>query len=388
MLKIVLSTNYYSNHFTGVDIIAGRLAEFLVLHHDVKIDWVSSDCFPPSKNRVSVSCFPVKSTNFIERKFFIHYPLWKSFPWRELLEIIRSADVVHLHDYAYFGNIVIFLIAKMNKKPVVISQHSRFVAYPSIFVCALLYSLNHTVGKFMLSAADQVIFISQAVQEHFSKFVRFRSLPVIIPNGVDGKVFFPADEAAKQRTREKLSLNPEQKMFFFAGRFIEKKGLLILRDLAARFKSVQWVFAGWGPLDPLQWKLPNVKVFKYLSAAEMAEFYQAADLFILPSRGEGLPLVIQEAMSCGTPVMTSTENASLAQGLQEVVLKETVEGEDAAEQWALQIEKILSTPQTVLNFKKKAYDFSVSHWTWKQCTESYAKIFTESISKEKVRNGR
>jgi len=73
--------------------------------------------------------------------------------------------------------------------------------------------------------------------------------------------------------------------------------------------EITWVFAGWGHLNPADWDLPNVVVFSDLAGSSLAALYQASELLVLPSKGEGFPLVIQEALACGLPVVCSAETA-------------------------------------------------------------------------------
>ena len=42
-----------------------------------------------------------------------------------------------------------------------------------------------------------------------------------------------------------------------------------------------------------------------LSQEELARWYRSSDLLVLPSHSEGTPLVVMEALSCGTPVLAA-----------------------------------------------------------------------------------
>jgi glycosyltransferase involved in cell wall biosynthesis len=90
---------------------------------------------------------------------------------------------------------------------------------------------------------------------------------------------------------------------------VEKKGLSVLRQAATLGSEIDWVLAGWGPLDPTQWGLANVFVRGGLDQASLAPLYRASDVFVLPSTGEGFPLVLQEALASGLPSVCGAQTA-------------------------------------------------------------------------------
>jgi glycosyltransferase involved in cell wall biosynthesis len=203
----------------------------------------------------------------------------------------------------------------------------------------------------------------------------------LIPNGVDTDSFYPASNEQRLQERIKRKLPADKPVFIFAGRFVEKKGLNILHILAAKNPDATWIFAGWGPIDPLSWKLANVVVYNNLTAAELRPLYQLSDLLVIPSKGEGFPLVVQEAMACGTPAMVGTETSTALSSATFLLYSEDVEGNDAAIKWDTRIKFFINNPSSLSEMRSKVAGFAAQNWSWARCADEYEKIFRELAGK-------
>jgi glycosyltransferase involved in cell wall biosynthesis len=372
-MNILLVTHYYSTHAGGIEIVAGILADRLSAQH--QINWVASDCDPiPGGLPESVSILPMRSINAIERRTGLPFPIWGLRSLIRLWREVKRADLVHLHDVAYPGNWAAFAFAKLQRTPVVVTQHVGFIPFTSPVLRFALHAMHITIGRLILGGADQVIFISPVVRDYYSRFVRFGRPPLVVSNGVDTNTFVPPVAGDRERARAALGLDAAGPTMLFVGRFVEKKGLQVLEGLARGMPDLTWLFAGWGPIDPEGWDLPNVRVFRDRRGGGLVPLYHAADLLVLPSVGEGLPLVVQEAMSCGTPALVG-EDTGEAVGAPDTVFAARVGGHLTTDIWEAKVRRILAELPRRPELSKRASEFARRRWSWTACARSYETLF-------------
>jgi phosphatidyl-myo-inositol dimannoside synthase len=374
-MRLTLVTHYYPAHRGGIEIVAGEIARRLAARHGIEVSWHASDCDPPP-GLPGVTCFPARGWNGIERHAGFPYPLWSFGALRRVARAARSAHAVHLHDCLYLPNLVAYAAARWAGRPVLVTQHVGMVPYRNPLLRLTLFFAYSLFARIVLGGATRVVFVSDTVRHYFAQFVSFRAAAQLVPNGVDTAAFHPADEARRTALRASAGVQPGGALLLFVGRFVEKKGLPLLRELAARMPEATWVFAGWGPLDPEGWRLPNVKVARGRSSAQLASLYQAADLLVLPSSGEGFPLVVQESMACGTPALIGTDTAAGLPAAAKVLLSEEVAGADAAARWERRVRALLGSKELAA-LRPAAADFAAKNWSWEQCAARYAELLGE-----------
>jgi glycosyltransferase involved in cell wall biosynthesis len=126
----------------------------------------------------------------------------------------------------------------------------------------------------------------------------------VVRNGVDTTVFRP--EGVRP------SLAGRAARVGSLGRLVHQKGFDVLVDavpLVRRERDVEVVVAGEGELrgalEQQASGLPVTFPGAISGSTAVAEFLRGLDLFVLPSRYEGLPNVVLEAMACGVPVVAT-----------------------------------------------------------------------------------
>jgi glycosyltransferase involved in cell wall biosynthesis len=131
----------------------------------------------------------------------------------------------------------------------------------------------------------------------------------LVPNAVDTERFRPASPAQRAQARAALGIANVGPVVLFASRLVPKKNLPALVGAMSR-GDAHLLVVGDGPergtLAALGARVTHLARIEH---ERMPEVFAAADLFVLPSVGEGLPLSLIEAMASGLPCVVSDDPA-------------------------------------------------------------------------------
>lgn len=135
-----------------------------------------------------------------------------------------------------------------------------------------------------------------------------------IPNFVSAEAFPKKSPQECQRLREKHGIAPDKFVILGVGQIQKRKGVDDFFQLAAQNPDVEFIWAGgfsFGKITDGYEKYKeiydnppaNLKFTGIIEREELADYYNLANLFLLPSYNELFPMSILEAFSCHTPVM-------------------------------------------------------------------------------------
>ena len=302
-MKLLAVSHFYEAHGGGIERVAARLCRELAwAGHEVAWAASDADALPDDIATVPLGC-----RDPAERLTGLPMPLPGPRAIVALDRAVRASEAVVIHDALYVTSILALLLAKTHRKPCVLIQHIAGIAFARRALRALMGCANLVVTRPMLACADHLVFISDSVRRDLVGEPARRTYELLF-NGVDATIFHPgAEEGAA--TRAAFGLPADGTLAVFVGRFVEKKGLAVLRALAARRPALHLALVGAGPIRPEHWGLPNVHVLGPQPQERVATLYRAADFLLLPSVGEGYPLVVQEAMASGVPVVCGEVSA-------------------------------------------------------------------------------
>jgi rhamnosyl/mannosyltransferase len=311
-MRIGVVTHYTPPHLGGVELIAETLcADYRARGFEVR--WLASRV-PPSAPRTEDYRVRVGAFNLLEERLGIPVPLWGPEGVRELRALVQWADIVHVHDCLYPGSALAVFLANRRQRPVLLTQHIGFVPYRSPVLMWIQSAAYLTLGRAVLRAATRVVLETASAEAIGRRLLGYRAERCErIPYGVDVERFRPPTAPERADARAGLGLSADRAIALFVGRFVEKKGVHVLPDVVRLCPDIDFLFVGDGPLaHVIPRDRPNVFVKPPVSSGAMTELYWAADALILTSRGEGLPLVVQEAMSCGLPAIVSQDEPYVA----------------------------------------------------------------------------
>jgi len=380
-----MATHYFGSHRGGIETVAEKLfIELAALEQEVV--WIASDATAPPEPVERSRGLGIPAFNLVEKKLGVPFPVPTLRGVQRIHNEIRNTDLVIFHDCLYLISILTFLFAWIYAVPVIIVQHVGAGAYTHSMLSGLMRLGNAFVTRPMLKHADQVVFISETTKAHFKR-VCFRKTPAVIFNGVDTSVFRQLRFGdRKADLRRAFALPPERPVILFVGRFVEWKGLPVLKHMVEMEQDYSWAFAGWGPIDPAQWNASNVYVFSKLYGELLAELYRASDVFVLPSLREGFPVVIQEALATGLPVVCGSETVTADPALKQFVYGVELIPENnraSAVAFNAMLRDVIRWETATVRLSEERRRFASSRYCWQQAAESYMGLASSLVPESK-----
>ena len=169
--------------------------------------------------------------------------------------------------------------------------------------------LKNLALKWVYTHVQTALYTGTNNKAYFKKYGLKDSQLIFAPHAIDNNRF--ATHKCSSSIRADLGLKHQDLLVLFVGKFTRNKNpLLLLRAFVeANIANTHLLFVGSGLLEfTLQnatKQNDNIHVLPFQNQQEIPAFYQACDLFCLPSNHETWGLSINEAMACGKAVLVS-----------------------------------------------------------------------------------
>ncbi len=154
-----------------------------------------------------------------------------------------------------------------------------------------------------------VITLSKWLTEQVKQSILNRFPIHHIPNGIDTEAYQPRE---KKYSRNILGIAPHKKVLMFGAgslKAIRKGGNILikaLQQLPTSLKAEVLLMTIGHSSENISQALDIETInLGYISSDRLKSVvYSAADLFVFPTRADNLPLMLQESMACGTPMVS------------------------------------------------------------------------------------
>lgn len=234
-----------------------------------------------------------------------------------------------------------------------------------------------TVAKY-LKKVDSIISLSQEMADEADTIAGTAAKTKVVRNGVDTKAFF---FKGRELCRHSLGLPESQRIVLGVGALIHRKGFDVV------ISAIKKLFETGHDLDTHFYILGaegaegdyRKELFDLVASANLADrvhfvgavpndklvdWYNAADLFCLSSRGEGSPNVLTEALACGCPAVATNVGS-----VPEIMAAEDDLGT------VIPVNDVLRTAEAIDELLRKQHDRqiqaeSLNKYTWDWCAKS------------------
>jgi D-inositol-3-phosphate glycosyltransferase len=309
---VLIVSAYAPPHLGGVEVIVAQQAQTLAaLGFGVTV--VTSRCGGGARRerRDGYDIVRVSAWNVLERRLSVPFPLWSPAALLTIARLTARADIVHVHDAYHPSSVLAALSARSRGRPFFLTQHVAIVSHDTRAVELVQRLYYRILGPALWRRARRITAYNPIVSDFLTGIGVPADMIRLTYNGIDTAEFRPGTADGVAATRARYGIAPDRPVVLFVGRLVPKKGAdKLLQAVSPRY---QVVLAGPGSVPD---DLPDgVIALGPVSRDDLLALYQASDIFAFPATGEMFTLAMQEAMSCGLPVVATGEQGYASYGL-------------------------------------------------------------------------
>ncbi|MGK8205859.1 glycosyltransferase family 4 protein [Burkholderia cenocepacia] len=220
---------------------------------------------------------------------------------------------------------------------------------------------------------DYVLAPSTIVRDSFIQHGVPAGIIKVIPYAANVKRFHPLDKRGQHTDRFEI---------LCVGQVSLRKGQLYLLEAVKRLNDKRLHVTLIGQVDPRIQSLlaPYQHLFTHIPRvdnAQLNEYYNSSDLFVLPSLEEGLAVVLCEALASGLPIIATRES-----GAAEIIVHDRsgkIIPAGSAAQLADAIAEMAGSPEKVKEFSRQATAAAANTHNWEQYVDTLRHVYADSL---------
>jgi glycosyltransferase involved in cell wall biosynthesis len=394
-MKILIVSAYAPPHRGGIEFVVWEQARrFARKGHEVT--WVSSRFADeaPREDHEGYTLLRAKALNPFESRG-IPYPIFTTEFKRIISDQVDRSQIVHVHGMLYQGTSLAIREARERGRPVVLTSHVIDQTRPpggdgigwvkrmmNRSVKLMEWGAHRFVGHRNVRNSDAIVVLNSAVHDYVRRVPGSDSNIHWIPNGVDTYLFSPVSGEEKIFIRKRLGLPVGKKVATFVGRLVPRKGPQLVVQAVRPDMGIHVVVVGNGSIPCReQVPAPHVTIWPAQPREKIPDILRASDVLVLPSIGEGFPLIAQEAMACAVPVILSNDpsykdyvDSSCAK-----LVSPTVEGVREG------LSEMLGSKQNLERAGRSARKLAEKKFAWDSNVEKHLDLYASLVSKNQNR---
>ncbi|HHB0784749.1 TPA: glycosyltransferase family 4 protein [Enterococcus faecium] len=295
----------------------------------------------------------------------------------------KKSDISHY----YTINMSFYISTFFRKKRGIMIGHVHFLPETLNKSINLPKVIFYLLSKYVISfykRMDKLVVVNPAFIPKLEKLGINPNKITYIPNFVSSDEFYIQNKLKKKQLKRKLGIKNNMFTIIGVGQIQTRKGIDDFIKLAYMNPNIQFIWVGgfsfgaitngYKKYNKLIKNKPHNLLFTGIIEREnMANYYNIADLFFLPSFNELFPMSILEACNCGLPIMLRDLTI-----YKDILMDNYLKGNNI-EDWNTNIRHMVTEPQILNKYQKKSKIIS-QYYSSKKISEKWFNIYVNKNS--------